>query len=310
MQLRCATPRSSTVAALDYHPNHPIPAALCLSAASVLACDSPSTTTSAVHFAILPFCHSAILARRATRSRHIRSVEKDWHAFLPQACPSPSFTSHSPPLRPFVNTHARTHAHFNALSGSSPQRYGLARRRTGSLATAQTGVAGANMTTDSPWQSRWRSESHYQGHYYDQMRAPQPPASAIGNQISPKLPSSVDSYSTSTSWDGKSRGEFDPYSPRVPSMIDPYADASTYHSRLHQRHTSPGRNSRLTNSPPRQNLKHPWQSLPVDHHPQSRHITEAPLTLHIPQTQGMYNTSLSNLIRSHGTDAFHTLCSC
>ena len=145
------------------------------------------------------------------------------------------------------------------------------------------------MATDSPWDSRWRSESHYQGHHYDPMQAPRPPAPAIGNQMSHNLPTSVDAYSKP--WSGKSRGETEQHARGLPSMIDRYADASTYHSRLHERHTSPGRNSSLTNSPPRQSPNHPWHRLPVDHPAQNRNITETPLTLHIPHTQGMYKIS-------------------
>ena len=147
------------------------------------------------------------------------------------------------------------------------------------------------MTTDSPWHTRWRSENHYQGHYFDPMQAPQPPASAIGNQPPPNLPSTLDSWKP---WYGKARGETDYYGRGVPSMIDPSADASTYHSRLHERHTSPGCSSRLTNSPSRQNLNQPWHSLPVDHHAQNRLTSDVPLTLHIPQTQGVYKTSSSH----------------
>lgn len=159
------------------------------------------------------------------------------------------------------------------------------------------------MTTDSPWHSRWRSESHYQGHYYfDRVQAPQPPAPAIGDLTSPNLPSSVDSYARP--WDGQSRGDPEPHPRGVTSMIDRYTDASSY-SRLHGRHTSLGRDSSVTNSPPHHNSSQPWHSLPVDHHSQNRHITDAPLTLHIPQTQGTYKTSPSNQAKSHGPIAFH-----
>ena len=162
------------------------------------------------------------------------------------------------------------------------------------------------MTTDSPWHSRWRSESHYQGHYhFDRMQDPQPPAPITGNHTSPNLPSFVDSYSNP--WDGKSRGESAIPSSGVTSMIDRYADASTYHSRLHGRHTSPGRNSSLITSPSLQNSNQPWHSLPVDHYSQNRHITDAPLTLHIPQTQRMYKISPSNQSESHGLHAYLAL---
>jgi hypothetical protein len=158
------------------------------------------------------------------------------------------------------------------------------------------------MTTDSPWHSRWRSESHYQGHhYFDRVQAPQPPAAFVGDLTSPNLPSSVDSYARP--WDGKSRGEPEPHSRGVTSMIDRYTDASSY-SRLHGRHTSLGRDSSVTNSPPHQHSSQSWHSLPVDHHSQNRHITDVPLTLHIPQTQGTYKTSPSNPAKSHGLNAF------
>lgn len=148
------------------------------------------------------------------------------------------------------------------------------------------------MDTEPPWNSRWRSESHYQGHYFDRTQAPQAPVPSIGNhQPSPKLPSTVDTYSKP--WDSSSRGDPEQSARGVSSMIDCYADASTYHSRLHERHTSPGRDSRLTTSPPRHNMNQAWQSLPVDHHALSRRISDAPLTLHIPQTQGTYYISSS-----------------
>lgn len=165
------------------------------------------------------------------------------------------------------------------------------------------------MSTDSAWNSRWRSESHYQGHFFDPMQPPRPPAPAIGNhrQAPQSLQPSVDSYSGP--WDGKSQGISEHHAHGVPSRIDRSADASTYHSRLHERHTSPRRNSSLTNSPTRQKLTEPWHSLPVDHRAQNRNITDAPLTLHIPQTQGMYKTSPSGDLYLHGRNASFSLVS-
>ena len=174
---------------------------------------------------------------------------------------------------------------------------------TGPIGTA-SGCSRREMATDSPWDSRWRSESHYQGGHYDPMQAPRPPAPAMGIQTSHNLPTSVDSYSRP--WSGRSQGGSEQHARGLPSMIDHNADASTYHSRLHERHTSPGRNSSLTNSPPRQNPIHSWHSLPVDHSAQNRNITEAPLNFHRPHTQGMYKilfpTSQSHMALMHRLD--------
>ena len=142
------------------------------------------------------------------------------------------------------------------------------------------------MTTDSQWDTRWR-DVQYQGQYYfDTSHAPQPPA-ATAEQPASQLPlPPLDSHSQP--WESKSRAEADHHhqTRELPSLTDAYTDASTYRTRLHGRHTPPGGNP-ITTSPPRQSFTGPWHSLPVDQRvQQQRHIADAPLTLHIPQTQG------------------------
>lgn len=142
------------------------------------------------------------------------------------------------------------------------------------------------MATGSPWDSNWRSESHYESRRYEPMQAPRAPASVIGNQPSRNMPTSVvDSYSRP--WSGKSPGEPEQPARGLPSMIDHYADASTYRSWSHERHTSSERNSNLPSLSPRPNINHPWHSLPVDHSAPNRNITDVPLTYQRPHTQGM-----------------------
>ena len=145
------------------------------------------------------------------------------------------------------------------------------------------------MTTDSAWDTRWRNEAYYQGHYYDSMQAPQPPATA---PVNPVPQSAIDSYTSP--WDKKSRAGLGPYQGRgLPSMPESYMDASNYHSGSHERHTPRRGSSSLTNSP-RQSFTFPWQSLPLDPRAQQRQLTDAPLTLHIPKTQGKYKTFSSH----------------
>ena len=158
------------------------------------------------------------------------------------------------------------------------------------------------MTTDPAWDTRWRDEAHYKGHYYDTMQAPQPPAPGTDDLWSQNAHPAV--YSDTKSWDDRPASEVDRHQARgLPSMMEPYTDASTYRSRLHQRHSPSRRSSisNLTNSPPRQNFTGTWQSLPLDQRAQHGSIPDAPLTLHIPKTQGKYNTTfLPDLSKSHG----------
>lgn len=151
------------------------------------------------------------------------------------------------------------------------------------------------MTTDPQWDTRWRNEAYYQDQHYDSMQAPQLPGPAA---MSPAPPSAIDSYAKP--WDGMSRVEANHHQGQgLPRMIESYTDASTYRFRPHERHHSPRRGS-VTSSPPRQDLTGPWHSLPLETHAHQRQITDAPLTLHIPQTPGKYKTFLSDGSKSHG----------
>lgn len=147
-------------------------------------------------------------------------------------------------------------------------------------------MSSQTMTTESPWDTaRWR-EAQY--HYYD-MQAPQLPAPTALNPASHPGFDNFDSYSQCWN-DGTSRAEatFQQSQHTLPSLTDPYTDASNFRNRLHERHSPmpSGQSGHIATSPG-QNFTGSWRSLPSDRAP-DKHITDAPLSLHIPKSHGTY----------------------
>ena len=157
------------------------------------------------------------------------------------------------------------------------------------------------MTTDPSRDTRWRDEAHYQGRQYDNTHGPQASGPFSGNPALQNAHLPVDSYTKR--WDGMLRVESDSHQRSgLPPMIDPNTDASTFRSRLYERHSPSRRNSIVSNnSPPPQSFNRTWQSLPLDQRTQDRNITDAPLSLHIPGSNGTYNmNSPTDRPKSHG----------
>ena len=143
------------------------------------------------------------------------------------------------------------------------------------------------MTTDSSWDpTRWRDVQQLE--YGENAQTPR---SSAQNAVDRSLQNSaLDSHPQT--WNAQSRIDVDQTGQKLPSLTEPHADASTYQARLQERHS------------PSQSGKYGFQKLPRLPEPASawqqslrydnddrrneRRITDAPLTLHIPNSQGTY----------------------
>lgn len=141
------------------------------------------------------------------------------------------------------------------------------------------------------WEStRWRGPPNPTTYYHHQATAPQLPADHRN--------SSMNSNSRNNSYVSRSPADDEPrYAHKLPSLTDPATDASTYHTRLHERPTPPS--DALMNGPPQPTAHHHARNVSSWPNPQrhssetvgnERHAvgTAAPLTLQIPQDQGSY----------------------
>ncbi|KAF2172190.1 hypothetical protein M409DRAFT_17430 [Zasmidium cellare ATCC 36951] len=122
---------------------------------------------------------------------------------------------------------------------------------------------------------------------------PQAPQLSAPSAVNPAAHSAIlDHSSLHHSWIGKSREvSADPIPvPIIPRQAEPYAtmtNASTYHTRLYDRHSPTYAPTQLADTSPRETSAGPWRSL---HHGHGRmssgQVADAPpLTLHIPQSQ-------------------------
>lgn len=133
------------------------------------------------------------------------------------------------------------------------------------------------MTTDSRCDFRWRDDQ-YPTHYVDDMQASRPPAATdTKSSLSSRI----------QSWGETSRNEVDQGQLRESSSEPgPDVHASNYHSRMNERRASTVGNVNTPSSAD-QNSLGPWYTLPYDYHLRhQRQITDVPLTLHIPKSQG------------------------
>lgn len=83
---------------------------------------------------------------------------------------------------------------------------------------------------------------------------------------------------------------------RLSAVAGSYADASYHPPRPDQRHTPPSGTTTAT-SPPGQRIAGSWQSLPLSPHAHQNHISSAPLTVQIPESQGESITPLPRPFR-------------
>ena len=147
------------------------------------------------------------------------------------------------------------------------------------------------MTTDSVWEAtKWRADE-YRGPY-DGMPTPQTSASSTVT----RTPHSgiLDAYTPA--WHGhelKCRANSDPQARELPPTNEAYTDTASYHSRNQDRNEP----STEGNHGPERLIGFSEET-PTWHNPtfdrdgraNERHITDPPLTLQIPNSQGKYKT--------------------
>ena len=145
------------------------------------------------------------------------------------------------------------------------------------------------MNADLSWDAtRWRDADVIAHSRAPHLSAPSPRSAAAAHSII------LDHHET---WPARSHHAITSGEAReLPSLTDTYTDASTYYAKLHHRHTpTPGGNQglqQLETTSPRQTFTS-WQSLQRDDQRTcGPRLTDAPLTLHIPERQGTHKTSL------------------
>ena len=141
------------------------------------------------------------------------------------------------------------------------------------------------MTTDSSWDpTRWRDAQQLE--HYENVQTPRSSAPSANDR---SLQNAAFDSSHPQTWNAQSRIDVDQQALKLPSLTEPLADASSYQSWSRERHSpSPSGKygfQRLTRLPEPASA---WQSLRYDNDDRrnERRITDAPLTLHIPNSQG------------------------
>ena len=144
-----------------------------------------------------------------------------------------------------------------------------------------------NMATASAWDpARWRG-SHRAGSYdTDYVPTPQLPTPT---SVNPTVHGATLDFHSEAWHDDHEDGQTREHQPM--ELTDSHSHGSNYHSRVDERHTPVGgsdyRRNKLDSFPRRVST---WQSLQHDDRTSDRQTTDAPLTLQIPQANGMYNS--------------------
>lgn len=165
------------------------------------------------------------------------------------------------------------------------------------------------MATESSWDAaRWRESYHPAHPRYDQSHSSQAVQLSAPTAINPTSQSAILGPYTHDvhGWNNsKSRASVEPIASGHPPPTKSYTDVSTYRNQLHERHSPTlsgnyGPLPQLANTSPHQAYTGAWRSLhPDERSASTTHAPEAPLTLHIPKTQGSYKPVLHFLLLSH-----------
>lgn len=152
------------------------------------------------------------------------------------------------------------------------------------------------MTSVSSWDpARWRHSQHQAYPHHDRPHNSQVAQLSAPTPINPASQSAVLGHFSHEPhvYDGKAQQVGAGAASMVPGPSEPHIDAPTYRDWPQHRHNSAqGGNydsQQLAKTSPPQTG--PLRSSHQDHHRVSMtHMTDVPLTLHIPKTQGSYKT--------------------
>lgn len=157
------------------------------------------------------------------------------------------------------------------------------------------------MATETSWDpARWRDSLH-QGHpNHDNRHTSQPAQLSAPTAVNPAFQSAILGHHAPDvqGHDAKSHASAEHMMFRPPPLTGSSTDVPPYHGRPQERHSpSSGGNhgpQQLAKTSPHHTPAGPWQDTHhQDHRASTNHASDAPLTLHIPRSQGPYTRNFS-----------------